>query len=167
MNQKANLWAFLILGGLIVFGVGGVAVYRHFKERGIRNNNPGNLVKTSIPWTGKVPAEQNTDSRFEQFRDYNGVPGHIWGLRALFKDVRGDVERKGLNTIRRLIGTYAPPHENNTAAYIATVAAAVGISADAPIAATHYPALVAAIVKHENGVQPYPAADIARAIALA
>lgn len=166
-NNRAALWAFIALGVLIVMGMGGTAVYRHYKQRGIRNNNPGNLVKTTIPWTGKVPAASNTDSRFEQFRDYNGTPGHIWGLRALFKDVRGDVESKGQNTIRRLITSYAPAHENDTAAYIAAVASAVGVSADAAIQATHYPALIAAIVKHENGINPYPDTDIRRAIALA
>ena len=27
--------------------------------RGLRNNNPGNLVQTSIAWLGKVPLSQN------------------------------------------------------------------------------------------------------------
>lgn len=31
--------------------------------RGIRNNNPANLIKTSIPWNGKLA--NNTDGRFE------------------------------------------------------------------------------------------------------
>ena len=29
--------------------------------RGIRNNNPGNLVLTNIAWQGKIPNSQNTE----------------------------------------------------------------------------------------------------------
>lgn len=140
--------------------------YTHFKQRGIRNNNPGNLIRTAIDWRGKVPHERNTDTRFEQFETTAGVPGHIWGIRAMLMDVRSDI-RKGLTTIKALITEYAPPVENNTAAYIKAVSSAVGIAPDAPILIAHYPALMAAIIKHENGVNPYPPADILKAIQMA
>lgn len=167
MSQgNAWIWAAGGVAALVLLGGGAAVTYRHFKQRGIRNNNPGNLVKTAIAWKGKVPHELNTDSRFEQFQDTAGTPGHIWGIRAMFMDIRSDI-RKGLVTVRKLITEYAPAHENNTAAYIAAVSGALGIGPDAPIAPGHYPALVAAIIKHENGVQPYPAADIAQAIRLA
>ncbi len=75
--------------------------------RGIRNNNPGNLVITRIPWKGKVPVKQNTDGVFEQFRDYAGVKGIVWGIRAMMMDLRGDIVKDGTNTIRKLLTEYS------------------------------------------------------------
>lgn len=167
MNRADYFWPLIALGAAVALTLGGTAVYRHFKQRGIRNNNPGNLRLTWITWTGKVPNRDNTDGAFEQFRDYQGTPGHVWGLRAMYKDVRGDVIRKGQDTPRKLISSYAPPHENETARYIANVAAALKIGADDRIQDAHYPALLGAIIRQENGIQPYPDADIRRAIALA
>jgi hypothetical protein len=89
--------------------------------RGLRNNNPGNLVKTSIPWEGKIPHSKNTDSRFEQFIEIR------YGIRAKMRDVINDIH-KGKNTIEKLIHEFAPAFENNTVAYIASVANALGIS---------------------------------------
>lgn len=137
------------------------------KSRGIRNNNPGNLVKTSSPWKGKVPHSRNTDPTFEQFEDWNGVKGYLWGLRAMFIDLRGDVFKDGKNTIRRLIEEYAPKHENNTEVYIAEVARAVGKSANETLTIHDFPALMAAITKHENGKNPYHASDFEKAMSLA
>ena len=42
--------------------------------RGLRNNNPGNIIKTSISWQGKV---SGSDSRFETFDSVEN------GLRAV------------------------------------------------------------------------------------
>lgn len=89
--------------------------------RGIRNNNPGNLVKTNITWKGKIPHSQNTDSRFEQFKELR------YGIRAKMRDIITDIG-KGKNTINKLISEFAPAFENNTAAYIQSVATALGIS---------------------------------------
>jgi len=128
-------------------GTGGVVVYQ--RVRGLRNNNPGNLVITKIKWDGKVPNEQNTDGKFEQF--YKPV----MGIRAMIIDVRGDIEKDGLNTIAKLIREYAPENENNTAAYIASVSKQVGIDKDSMLRRDNYFALVKAIIKHENGINPY------------
>lgn len=89
--------------------------------RGIRNNNPGNLTQTSIPWTGKVPLSQNTDGRFEQFIELR------YGIRAMMRDLITDI-KGGKNTLTKLISSYAPASENNTSAYINTVAKAVGLT---------------------------------------
>lgn len=159
----------IIAGGLLlILGLGFVGVKVAQKlTRGVRNNNPGNLRITNIPWRGKVPARENTDGDFEQFRDADGVPGHVWGLRALYMDIRGDALRDGLNTVAKLITSYAPPTENNTAAYIAAVAKAVGKPATAQLTADDLPAVLKAIVAHENFGHAYPEADVRRAIGLA
>lgn len=98
--------------------------------RGIRNANPGNLILTNIPWRGKVPNKENTDRKFEQFRDTDGVPGIVWGIRAMMMDVWGDIKKDGKNTLNKLIPEYAPSHENNTKAYIKTLSQNIGIGPD-------------------------------------
>lgn len=85
---------------------------------GIRNNNPGNLVKTNITWLGKIP--NGTDAKFEQFTSIE------YGIRAMCLDLVSDI-RKGKNTLTKLITEYAPPSENNTSAYIDKVAKSMGL----------------------------------------
>lgn len=156
----------------------GVVAYNNSKRRGLRNNNPGNLIKTSITWKGKVPHTQNTDPYFEQFTAHEGKPGYLWGIRAMFIDVRGDIEKRGQNTIAKLIASYAPPmgtlnaagklkRENDTAAYIASVAKELKKPAGAQIVAADYLQLLKAIIRVENGEQPYPADIIKTAMAMA
>ena len=143
------------IGALAI--VGGVVATRESdsnEPRGIRNKNPGNLVITDIPWVGKVPVDENTDGTFEQFYQAE------YGIRALYRDVSGDVERDGLNTPRKLITEYAPPHENNTEAYIQFVSNRLNISPDSVILPFQYPSLVAAIIEIENGKNPYNLAFI-------
>ena len=114
--------------------------------RGLRNNNPGNLVKTSIPWEGKVPLSKNTDTRFEQFIELR------YGIRAKMRDLITDIN-KGNNTITSLITEFAPEFENNTAAYIATVVKMTGLTAFSRIELTEETliSLCKAISLVENG----------------
>jgi hypothetical protein len=123
-------------------------IYRNMTTpRGIRNNNPGNLVKTSIAWKGKVPHSQNTDGRFEQFISME------YGLRAMVMDLMNDM-RKGKDTLEKLIAEFAPPGENNTRAYINTVAKAANLPPALKLSPTRENmfALVRAMTKVENGM---------------
>lgn len=116
------------------------------KSRGLRNNNPGNLILTNIAWQGKIPNKQNKDGHFEQFQDI------YWGIRAMLLDVINDI-KKGKNTVRKLITEYAPPHENNTEAYISHVAKSLKISADTKFQAINGAflfQLAKAIISKEN-----------------
>lgn len=79
--------------------------------RGIRNNNPMNLIKTEIRWLGKI---ESTDTKFEQFKTME------WGIRAGAIDLTTDMKR-GYNTIESLISKFAPSNENDTENYIRTV----------------------------------------------
>jgi hypothetical protein len=115
--------------------------------RGIRNNNPGNLVKTSDAWLGKIPHSQNNDARFEQFTAVK------YGIRAMLRDVINDI-LKGKNTVRKLIKEYAPPFENNTGNYVDSVAKKLGVQPDEKITLinANFMMLVArAIIEKENG----------------
>ena len=117
--------------------------------RGIRNNNPGNIVRTSERWQG-MSADQSGDSRFVVF------DSPVYGIRALARILR-KYHASGLTSIQAIINRYAPPSENDTGAYARAVAAALGVSPTQPVALTDsvMGGLIAAIIKHENGSQPY------------
>ncbi|WP_289054972.1 hypothetical protein [Carboxylicivirga marina] len=114
--------------------------------RGIRNNNPGNLIYTNIKWNGKLPKEQNKDRRFEMFK------APVYGVRAMIKDLKHDIE-KGKNTVPALIEEYAPKIENNTAEYINTVCKDLKVSQTAKLLPTRNTLrlLTMSIAKVENG----------------
>lgn len=115
--------------------------------RGIRNKNPGNLIISAIPWYGKVPVNKNTDGKFEQFVMME------FGIRAMMMDIRSDIRKKGMDTVQKLISSYAPPNENDTKSYINAVAKSIGIGKDNPLTSDRKTLtdLVGAIIQHENG----------------
>lgn len=126
-------------------------------SRGLRNNNPGNLVITSSAWLGKIPVPQNTDSnrKFEQFKEVK------YGIRAMIIDIIGDIG-KGKNTLRKLISEYAPPSENHTNNYINVVSKSLGISPDSIIKQVDFTFILKisrAIITHENGADGSLIAD--------
>lgn len=145
------------------------------QPRGIRNNNPGNIDRTKprTPWQGRVPAEDLTDPRFEQFVHPK------FGIRALcrvlitYQDKRRAPDGSKIDTVREIIERWAPPNENDTSAYVRQVRRTLGL--DGP----EYPGetdvhdyatmreLVLAIIRHENGVQPYSGAVIDEGLRLA
>lgn len=139
--------------------------------RGIRNNNPGN-IRWGDDWKGLVPQAQRTDKDFCQFLDSK------WGIRALVKVLLNyrkrpgmpGVGNSGIDTVREIISRWAPPNENNTEAYIQSVAKACGVKSDEAIDITDKSLvlkMVKAIIQHENGVQPYTDAILLAGIGLA
>lgn len=147
------LWAAV---AAVILG-GGAVAYTQYRQRGIRNNNPGNIVAAdNNPWQGQT----GSDGRFAVFSDPR------YGIRALAKTLQTYRARYGLTTVAGIITRWAPPAENNTRAYIASVCQDTGKGANEPLSLGDYPALIAAIIKHENGVQPYPADLIAQACAM-
>ncbi|WP_195322207.1 hypothetical protein [Klebsiella grimontii] len=117
--------------------------------RGVRNNNPGNLeASSSNPWVGQI----GSDGRFAKFE----TPEH--GIRALGRNLIS-YQRQGVDTVGEIINRWAPPSDNNdTTAYIRAVCAQLGVTANQPLDASNpdtLQALCAAIIKHENGTQPY------------
>lgn len=111
--------------------------------RGYRNKNAGNLRDFGIKWQGLIGSDSDGFCIFDTVEN---------GARAASKDVKGDIERKGQNTVRKLIESYAPPSENNTEAYISVVSKALGISDSSPLNwSLHKIPLMLAIFKHENG----------------
>lgn len=115
--------------------------------RGIANNNPGNVERTSIKWQGM--SVMQLDPRFITFVAVQ------WGFRCMSRIINGDY-REGCVTVHELIDRWAPPVENDTGAYIADVAARMGVGVDEPLTLPdQLPALLKAICWHENGQMPY------------
>jgi len=123
--------------------------------RGIRNNNPGN-IEWGDPWQGLLPRDQATDKRFAQFK------APAWGIRALARTLITYFDKHRIISVRGAITRWAPPSENDTEAYIAQVAKAVGVSANEPVNFHRYEVLcpmVEAIIRHENGAGPLKTAN--------
>lgn len=117
--------------------------------RGIRLNNPGNIRHSKDDWQGK--SADQPDRSFVKF----DLP--IYGIRAMVR-ILLNYERKGFDTIREVITRWAPPAENDTGSYVSHVASLVGVDADELIDLDRFDImlpLVKAIIRHENGEQPY------------
>jgi len=124
--------------------------------RGIRNNNPGNL--NFVGQAGAV-REAGPNGRFAVFRTAQE------GLDALAKQLRLYAQR-GIRTVRDIISKFAPPGENNTQAYIASVSRSLGVAAGGTIDVNDphvMQGLMNAIIRVENGRNPYSAAQLSAA----
>ena len=132
----------------------------YHKARGIRNNNPGNIRRSADNWQGL--RENQTDESFFQFTDAK------YGIRAMTRII-DNYKKRGILSVDQIINTWAPPVENNTNAYLDHVLTQTGWSSGwIPVKEEgDYPALIKAIIKHENGVQPYSDETIKAGIALA
>lgn len=130
--------------------------------RGVRNNNPLNIrINPANKWQGKVAEGENTDGAFEQFAD------PIMGLRAAMVLLINHYERRDADTVAKLVAIWAPPSENDVQAYVFAVATKLGVHPNDVIDVRDpnvLAPLVEAMVRHENGVQPYSRAQIEAAM---
>jgi hypothetical protein len=157
--KSDTLWIFtLILGGLLLTG-GGVAVYT--MTRGLRNNNPGNIEYDGTAWEGL--ANPPNDGVYCVFTD------PVYGIRAMARTISNYIAVDGIaSTVTAIVSRYAPPAANDTVSYIADVDNQLGLTPgnDAVNLATDLPSLVAAMIQHENGINPYSSATILQGINL-
>jgi hypothetical protein len=137
------------------------------EPRGIRNANPMNL-RHGDDWWGLSPTR--SDPAFCTFVETDGRPAEVWGIRAGARILLRYQRKHRLTCIRDFITRWAPPNENDTAAYVRSVSASTNraptefydVTDPAALAA-----LVTAIITHENGVQPYSDKTIREGVALA
>lgn len=119
--------------------------------RGYKNCNPGNIERSKDVFQGEVVPSQ--DKRFKQFQNM------AYGYRAMF--VTLDTYRKrGLDTIEKIVSSWAPPVENHTDLYISSVERWSGVPRDKRLtqfSGEDYIQIVAAMSRMENGI----AADMA------
>lgn len=132
--------------------------------RGIRNNNPGNIEFNARsfaadPWRGEVGPETMSDGTPGRFTTFD-TPAH--GIRALARILMTYHRRYGLSSVAGIINRWAPPSENDSGAYVRHVAAQLGVEPDEDlpfdrpeVARLILRDLAAAIIRHENGEQPY------------
>lgn len=124
--------------------------------RGIRNNNPGNLNYVGQNGATK---EGGPNGRFAVFQTAEA------GLQALADQLRRYGSR-GINSVRAIISKFAPASENNTQAYINSVSRGLGIGSDSALDLNDpriLQGLMGAIIRVENGKNPYSAEQIASA----
>ncbi|HCS65463.1 MAG TPA: hypothetical protein DIW64_16135 [Cellvibrio sp.] len=127
--------------------------------RGIRNNNPLNIEWNSVNnWVGQT----GSDGRFSIFDKPEN------GIRAGAK-ILDSYAKRGINTIQKIIETWAPATENNVKAYVDHVCRIMGRSPGSVVVkmSGDYVPLIAAMIKHENGKQPYSLATIQAGVSAA
>jgi hypothetical protein len=120
--------------------------------RGLKNNNPGNIRFDGTRWQGEV-----TPSRDRSFKTFESA---AWGYRAMFVVLNTYQRKYGLDTIAKMIARWAPPCENDTAAYVAAVAHWSAVDADCRVTTTNRDMMVpivAAMSRMENGTPALPA----------
>ena len=136
-----NMSALVVDGGLSV----DLPEITADSPRGIRNSNPGNIeYEEDNKWRGQI----GSDGRFSIF------DSPVNGIRAMARLINNYRDTYGINTIYGVISRWAPGAENNTTAYIASVSRYTGIDPLADIG-DKLDLLIAAIINHENGQQPY------------
>ena len=132
--------------------------------RGIRNNNPCNLKKSSNNWYGLVKKSDNTDPVFCMFKDAK------YGIRAACKLFLNYDRLYGINTIRGIVSRFAPPSENNSERYSEFLCKRLNKNRDEPLnlydSNTMFE-LLCGIITFENGIQPYPQETIRAGMNLA
>lgn len=82
--------------------------------RGLRNNNPLNIRRSTDKWLGLSPTQR--DAAFFQFVNLT------YGYRAAGKLLQNYQRLHRLYALNGLIERWAPAKENNTKAYVARVA---------------------------------------------
>lgn len=119
------------------------------EARGLRNNNPLNIIETDrIDYDWKGEALIDLDDQFEVFVSPE------YGIRAAGK-ILDNYRKKGFVTVAAIINRWAPRHENNTDSYIKNIESRTGWASTFKPDRSHYPRLLAAMIQHENGFNPF------------
>jgi len=136
----------------------------YMSVRGLRNHNPLNIKWDGVTqWNGQT----GTDGTFVVFKSPE------WGIRAGGK-ILNSYARRGVTDIEQIISTWAPPSENDTESYINSVVQQMGRTLP-NISRYSVPdlitggrlELVKAMIKHENGEQPFSDTLIQKGLDLA
>ena len=131
---------------------------------GIRNNNPFNMRDYNIPWLGRVGADKAGLLIFDKVEN---------GIRAAGNDLKNGW-LKGETTISKIVSAWAPPkgkaqdgteYTNPTEKYIQFVSQQTGIAPNKELSSFgEYVAIGKAMIKMENGKNPYDDALIAKSL---
>ena len=116
--------------------------------RGVRNNNPLNIrAVVGQLWRGQVGIDPDN---FVIFAD------PVYGFRAGLEILTNYFHKDGRTTLEEVITRWAPPHTNDTAAYIHAVCAVTGFTPMQTIVAlAERVELCSAMTRQECGDQFY------------
>jgi hypothetical protein len=114
---------------------------------GERNNNPLNIRKVpGVRWKGEILPLKGDGGSFVRFESIE------WGIRAALKILGTYRDKYAATSIREIVSRWAPPAENNTEAYIATVCRLTGFGGNEKLGEKQWPALVKAMAVVESGL---------------
>jgi hypothetical protein len=129
--------------------------------RGLRDFNPLN-IRLGDPWYGAVPNPGET-----AFVTFESMP---FGVRAAARLLRNYQDKYRLDTLAKIIGRWAPPSENDTAAYVADVSQLTGFGASVQLDLRR-PSVMGKLIRamsiHENGIDGISVDDMRAGLKLA
>lgn len=112
--------------------------------RGLRNCNPLNIRRVAgTKWKGQSALQ--TDASFVCFNAME------WGIRAAFCILRTYARRYQCLSPADIVGRWAPPHQNDTDAYIRNVCTGTGFGGRQRLTEADWPRLVQAMARQESG----------------
>jgi hypothetical protein len=141
------VWRLLMLQGAI----------NTSEPRGIRNNNPLNIRATRERWKGQTGVDAAGFVIFE---------APEYGIRAAAR-ILNSYAARGVVSVQDIVTTWAPPIENNSAAYVEHMADVLGKNPGEPVERWEWPYLLAGMITHENGENPYTFGEINAGVAMA
>ena len=146
----------LLVAAALLLGGGGYGVYT--MTRGLRNNNPGNIIDDGTDWEG-LDTPRN-DGQFLRFLTPE------YGFRAMRIIVNNYVSKDGVpSTVAGIISRWSATDQ---AAYVANVSSELGVDPNAPIDLTSSMlGLARGITRQENGLNPYSDQTIINGLNLA
>lgn len=110
---------------------------------GERNCNPLNIRRVAgSHWRGEAAVQD--DPSFVRFESIE------WGVRAALKLLRTYRDKYAATSIKEIITRWAPPTENNTAAYIDAVCRLTSFGASERLSEKEWPALIKAMAVIES-----------------
>ena len=128
---------------------------------GIRSNNPLNIrYNPANKWIGQ--SEPNNG--------FCTFASPVDGIRAAAILIQNHYDKRGAASIRAIVSIWAPAQENDVGSYVESVCQRSGFADDDVLdfhTYEHVRPVLAAMIWHENGSQPYTAAQIDAGLARA
>lgn len=144
------------------------------QTRGYLNNNPGNMDRSEPPWNGEIRNVEECQNDVQRAELTHGrfcvFKTAVYGIRAMTKNLLAYHDRLGCRSVQDYINRWAPPNENNTDAYVASVARRLGVTPTDEVNIRNpevMALLIDAIIRVECAGMPYTGNEIADGMHLA